>query len=779
MKIKLIILFIALLPFFSEAQTTYYVSATGSDANNGTSTATPFQTISKVNGLTLSAGDNVFFKRGDSFYGNIIVSNSGTSGNPITYGAYGTGAKPIITGFTSVTSWTNLGSNIWESTSSVSSLSTLKQVVINNVTIPCGATPNRDATYPFLPNYYAYQSHTGNGQGTTTVTSSSLDGTNWTGADIVVRANHWTMDKESITASSGTTLTYEGQAPGTDGAGIVNGWGFFIQNDIRTLDRQNEWYYNPSTKKLSIYSTSAPTGVQITNIDTVFYARTKSYINIDNINFQGANTSNIVLSSSHHCTVTNCDIAYSGETALPANNTSNYLTVDNCYLHDLGSAAIWNNDGGTNWIITNNIITRQGLVSVTRNNDYTYGAINFTSPNALVQYNTIDSTGYEGIHFRGIGVQVKNNLVENCGFLRDDGGLIYTGFSGEYGKVIDGNIVLNSIGNGRGVLGGATASNGTYADGLSDRVTITNNTIANIRNSGLFLNNDTAMFVRGNTIFNCGAGSDFTKGNLMVQTYDGSPYAGYQRNNFVTNNIFFQKRAEQYNVFFYESSGGANTAQNFGILDSNIYVKASDNNVVNYRKYNASSTNLTFSAWQSASTQEAHGVNYAGNGAIDTNNVILVYNPTKIDSVVNLGAIYKDVKGVTYTNTITLSPYRSAILIYDSPSGVAAPTISLSGNQSITVDNTTIYATPVWASGHSGTVAWTKTSGPGTPTITPSGYNATVLGLSNGTYIFRCTATQDDNQSAYADVTITVAIPIPQSIDVIILRTPHIFINSN
>jgi hypothetical protein len=467
---------VLIINYFLSVSTNFAFSIHAANASCwfGVTSLGDFTTTSQVNAATLSAGDSILFRRGDTFYGEIIVNNSGTSGNPITYGAYGTGAKPVITGFTNVTSWTNLGSNIWESTSSVSALSNLKMVVINNITIPMGATPNRDLTYPFLPNYYTYQSHTGNGQGTTTVTSNSLDGTNWTGADIVVRANHWTMDKESITASSDTTLTYEGQAPGTDGAGIVNGWGFFIQNDIRTLDRQNEWYYNPSTKKLSIYSTSSPTGVQVTNIDTVFYARTKSYINIDNINFQGANTSNIVLSSSHHCTVTNCDIAYSGETALPANNTSNYLTVDNCNFYDLGSAGVWNNDGGTNWIITNNIFRRQGLVSVTRNNDYTYGAINFTSPNALVQYNTIDSTGYEGIHFRGIGVQVKNNLVENCGFLRDDGGLIYTGFSGEYGKVIDGNIILKSIGNGRGVLGGATASNGTYADGLSDRVTITN-----------------------------------------------------------------------------------------------------------------------------------------------------------------------------------------------------------------------------------------------------------------------------------------------------------------
>jgi hypothetical protein len=111
---------------------------------------------------------------------------------------------------------------------------------------------------------------------------------------------------------------------------------------------------------------------------------------------------------------------------------------------------------------------------------------------------------------------------------------------------------------------------------------------------------------------------------------------------------------------------------------------------------------------------------------------------------------------------------------------IAAPTISLSGNQNITVSSTTIYATPVWASGHSGTVAWTKISGPGATTITPSGYNATVSNLQTGRYVFRCTATQDDIQSAYAEVTIDVSIPIviTPSSNKLILRTKKKLINN-
>ena len=56
---------------------------------------------------------------------------------------------------------------------------------------------------------------------------------------------------------------------------------------------------------------------------------------------------------------------------------------------------------------------------------------------------------------------------------------------------------------------------------------------------------------------------------------------------------------------------------------------------------------------------------------------------------------------------------------------------------------------------------WTKFSG-GSATITdPSSYSTNVTGLSVGTHVFRLTVTQDDNQTATADVTITVNPALP------------------
>lgn len=93
--------------------TCYYVSSSGgNDSNNGTSQTTPWQTTSKVESKlsTFTAGDEVLFKRGDTWTGDnstnvsIVFGDTashaiaGSPGNPIVFGAYGTGAQPLFDG---------------------------------------------------------------------------------------------------------------------------------------------------------------------------------------------------------------------------------------------------------------------------------------------------------------------------------------------------------------------------------------------------------------------------------------------------------------------------------------------------------------------------------------------------------------------------------------------------------------------------------------------------------------------------------------------------------
>lgn len=70
--------------------TTYYVSASGNDANNGLSESSPFQTISKAFSMS-GTNKKILLKRGDSF------TLSGTAQvNNLLLGAYGHGNRPFI-----------------------------------------------------------------------------------------------------------------------------------------------------------------------------------------------------------------------------------------------------------------------------------------------------------------------------------------------------------------------------------------------------------------------------------------------------------------------------------------------------------------------------------------------------------------------------------------------------------------------------------------------------------------------------------------------------------
>lgn len=73
----------------------YYVSTTGSDAADGLTAVTAWQTIAKVNATTLFAGDTVLFKAGETFTGNLTINANGTSVSPITINSYGTGQATI------------------------------------------------------------------------------------------------------------------------------------------------------------------------------------------------------------------------------------------------------------------------------------------------------------------------------------------------------------------------------------------------------------------------------------------------------------------------------------------------------------------------------------------------------------------------------------------------------------------------------------------------------------------------------------------------------------
>lgn len=105
-------------PFAGQDQrvaTIFYVDPAGSDAADGLSTGTAWQTIAKVNAGAYVPGDQVLFNKTGVWRGTTLTPpSSGSSGTAVTFGAYGTGAKPIISGGSVVTGWSVFSGNTYQ-----------------------------------------------------------------------------------------------------------------------------------------------------------------------------------------------------------------------------------------------------------------------------------------------------------------------------------------------------------------------------------------------------------------------------------------------------------------------------------------------------------------------------------------------------------------------------------------------------------------------------------------------------------------------------------------
>lgn len=559
----------------------YYISTQGNDSNSGLTPAAAWQSITKLNTSfnLIVAGDSVLFKCAEIFYGSILIVKSGTAALPIVISSYGTGAKPIITGFSDLSSWVSVGAGVYQSTAS-NIKNSVNLVTLNNIPQAIGRYPNSDA-----PNggYLTYESFS-----TTSITDNELTAIpNWKGAEVIIRKQHYQMEKCKITDQTNNTIRYT-TTPTINPLSNLNvkplngtkGFGYFIQNDPRTLDKLGEWYYNSSSKAMQMFFGSANPStysIKVSTVDTLINVGMSNYITVNNIGFEGADLAAVYALNGSNITVQNCDIKLMGAKGIFLFNTSNTL-IDNVSINYALCGAIditsRHKSGATvrNCIIKNTAIY-PGMGSRWDDNDYNGISVTVLS-DGLIEYNKIDTTGYIGTRFQGSNFIIRNNVINYSAFIKDDGGSIYTYAGGTdaaptdafTNRTIKNNICINNPGAPLGA-GGEVDVDGIYLDGRSMNIDILNNTVANIGVHGIYCVNSNNVNIRNNTSFNDGSSIGLTRNSW-----------GSITNLSVKQNIFYPKYPTQTN-FDYVNSGVnipvANTIQSamqsIGKIDSNYY----------------------------------------------------------------------------------------------------------------------------------------------------------------------------------------------------------------
>ncbi len=599
------------------ASSYYFSSSKGNDANTNLQAQnknSPWKSLQKLNDviIDLKPGDSVLFKRGDIFYGQIIISSNNI--NSIVFDVYDEGKNPVISGFTNITKL-NAAVNGIIQTDCAACSSDLKMVLINGMQQPPGRYPNGDASNG---GYFNFESFVGN----TSITDNQLnDSINWKDGQIVIRKTRWVLDRNLITQQNGHTIIYESQSGYSSSAG----YGYFIQNHIKTLDKFGEWCVDETNKKLSVYSGNAGIqNIKVSSIDTLIYLNHTSNIVFNNIHFEGANSNCFEINNSQNIKLNSCSISYSGKNAINAANTMHLKVIKTSILYTNNNAI----NADCNYsLFQNDTIKYTGVFAGLGDGDAgSYEGVLLTGNNISFDKNIIDSTGYIPITFRGDSITITNNFIKDFTFIKDDGGGIYTWNNASdavehFGGIVKGNIILNGTGAPYGTNDKTyLPSNGIYIDDNAGNLQVSNNTVAHCAQYGIFMHNAHNCDIINNTVFD--------NATQLAMIHDNIAADKTVINNIIKQNIFFSKYQDQ-TVAIFKSLN--NDIKNFGNFDTNFYCRPYNSQLIinsSYADKNGNNINklLNLDGWKTLYQQDIHSniapvslLNYTINNFVGNN----------------------------------------------------------------------------------------------------------------------------------------------------------------
>jgi len=391
-------------------QSTFYVSPSGNDSNNGTSSITPFATLTKARDVIRTINSNmtgdilVNVMQGDYMVSSTMTfteQDSGTNGHTIIYQNYNaTGSARFIAG-TKVTGWTQASGKIYKA--KVGTELNLNTLYENGIRADMSRWPKHIT--PFATSRAGYMTFTSTPSGGplgyvdnafnptgTPFDAASLDLANayiynWCGPD----GHRWTSQTSRVSLN-GTAINNSGCSFPIDS--------FLIENSMDLLSSPGEYYYDKPTGYL------------------YYYSRVDGDISSQEIIAPQAVRAISLIGSSSTSLVHNVKIK-----GLTFTSGDRILTTP---LADWGDNQQANYDAlvylqyATNVTVENCKITNSGINGIT----FDYGTTYCTITGSLIEH-----TGYVGVSLRGYHLTASNSIIRYCGETNGAGRGIQTGTS--------------------------------------------------------------------------------------------------------------------------------------------------------------------------------------------------------------------------------------------------------------------------------------------------------------------------------------------------------------
>ncbi|MCP4538688.1 MAG: DUF11 domain-containing protein [Chloroflexi bacterium] len=698
---------------YLQAGTTYYVSSSGGgDDNDGFSEGAPFETIAKVNSLDLQPGDSMLFKCGDTWRAEMLtITQSGTAGNPITFGSYPADCadQPILSGAQPVSGWTSHSANIYVAPLGAGQNAGkfgygVNQLFRNDERLMLGRWPNLDtgdAGYSTIDAHSSSQ-----------ITDNELPSGDWTGAAAHIKGMRWYILNREVTGDSAQTLTL-GAYP--DCWGGCTGWGYFLNRHLSTLDREGEWYYDAATDQVYLYTTGgAPSDGKVEG-SVVLQDDDRSWGGItlgEDLNEPGI----------AYVVVENLDVRrwFRHGIATPTNHAhyeNHHITLQNNTISDVDGMGInlmswvWGAEdgradgwrGGYNMTVDGNTIdtaNRMGINLYSRDStisdnvihdvgvienlgaaglgcDFDDGGGQCTEDgdgirikideaddsgnNNTVMGNRLERIAYNGVDVFGYANTFEHNVIQQVCYTKGDCGGVRTfgrdnlSQTAAHDLVFNENMIIDTLGNTDGCHNTYKSlfGFGFYIDHYSRDVTLTGNTVISSTVHGILYQDSTGT-ITDNTMYNNSRTANWS-GQVWLT---GSPtYVSAH-----TDNVLYNLNGESWTLSMQDSSVLGTSDRNyfFSPYEADHIRAVGDHSLASWQGYSGKDGNSKES-WFTLGTGEAPLSH-------------IFYNDTARVQEIDLGtAQYLDLDQNRRVGSISLQPYTSQILIYD---GEAVPDLS-------------------------------------------------------------------------------------------------------
>lgn len=618
---------------------TYYIKNSGNDANTGLSDAQAW-TFAKLASFTPVNGDTILFNRGETFIGSLDLRKSSVSGSVITYGAYGSGAKPIITSLKTLTGWTLHSAGIYKISGGIIP-ENCDIVTINDVSTPMGQFPQT--------GWNQFETFTGRAS----FVDNQLTGTpNFTGAEVVIKKSNWTIDRGAVTNHTTNTVTYtSGSSNNPQSSGEYK---YFFQKSLNCLLKFGDWYSDGTTFYM-YFGANSPDSYTIKagGSDYTVYLYQKNYNKLENLQIEGGNLYGVYFAGSVAFSMVSCDIkncgltGITGLTSIPLGSSTNTL-IDSCTIKHVGGSGAWINSASSHITDT----TFEDCGEFAGHGDAGGGShygIYIKGAGTITEYNTFNRIGYIPINFYSNDSIIRYNKISNYPLLGlDDGGAIYSYYGIEdtlqSGIKVYNNIIQNSSGN------------GLYPDNLSNNQEWYNNTVIAISKWPIHCNMPQINSIHDNTVFGCGvAGIDLS--NLLAQATKASSTT-------IASNTFVQTATGQ-KMISLRDERNTNDILNFGTSNGNKFIVDNATDSLFYNVHGSSASlpyvaiSYNFTDWKTLTGDESTSAL-----SVETlSKISIIYNDSKTEQTIALAESKIDLTGTVYANTITLQPFTSKVLI--------------------------------------------------------------------------------------------------------------------